>query len=244
MRIGLISVLFSCFFYLDDALAKDLRLVTEDYPYFNIVNEKTGEITGSSTEKVMEIMRRADQKYTISAYPWNRAFQMSKSDPDTCLFSTAMTPERAALFKWVGPLVKKNTWHIYARADDTRHPKTLEDLRPYVIGVYRQALASEVLSLKKYKTEIANSDTDNPRKLLYGRFDFWASSNMHGMAILKNQGLSEKIIPLFQFYQAKLYLACNLGVAQDRIDHFNQILKEMELDGTVASIEKKYKQGT
>ncbi len=223
------------------AQAGEIQLVTENYPPFNTVHAATGEISGSSTEKVIEIMRRAGESYHLAAFPWSRAYNMSENDPDTCLFSTAYTPSRRDKFQWVGPIVKNNKWVIFARADDTRKPKDLEDLRPYVIGVYRKAMASEVLSLKQFKTEVANYDTDNPRKLLAGRFDFWAAGETHGMEILRNQGLEKQIVPLFHFYQAKMYLACNLQMSKERIDHFNRILREMESDGTVAAIDKKYR---
>lgn len=220
--------------------AQTLTLTTENYPPFNIVDPKSGAVSGISTEKVREIMRRANEKYTLAAYPWSRAFQMGQNDTNTCVFSTTRTAEREALFKWVGPLVKNN-WFIFGRADDSRTPKTLEDLRPYVMGIYRDDAVGQFLVAKGFKTDLANYDTDNPRKLLYGRFDFWATGELLGLAILKNQGLSEKIVPLFQFHSSEMYLACQLGMAHERIERYNQILKEMERDGSVAAIEKKYK---
>jgi hypothetical protein len=38
-----------------------------------------------------------------------------------------------------------------------------------------------------------------------------------------------------------MYLACNLGLSQERVDRYNHSLKKMELDGTVSKIENKYK---
>ena len=216
------------------------NLVTEDYPPFNIVNPKTGEVTGMSTEKVQELMKRADEKYTIAAYPWSRAVQMAQNNPETCVFSTSRTPGRETLYKWIGPLVRNN-WTIFARADDTRHPKTLEDLRTYVIGGYRNDAVAEFFSLKGFDTDLANADADNPRKLLAGRFDFWASGELLGLNILKQQGLTKLIVPLFTFNQVDMYLACNLNLTQEKVDKWNQILKNMEKDGTSAAIEKKYK---
>lgn len=222
------------------AQAGTLTLTTEDYPPFNIVDARSAAITGISTEKVQELMHRAGEKYTLTAYPWARSLQMARNDADTCVFSTTRTAEREALFKWVGPLVRNN-WVIFGRVEDKRNPKTLEELRPYTLGAYRNDAVGEFLALKGYKTELANSDSDNPRKLLYGRFDYWATGELLGAAILKTQGLTDKIVPLFQFNQTEMYLACNLRMAQTRIDHYNQILKEMDRDGSVAAIEKKYR---
>lgn len=237
------AILRFCVFMLAIFLSLHIHaeiLVTEDYPPFNIVNPKTGEVAGISTEKVQELMRRAGEKYSITAYPWARSIQMAQNNPDTCVFSTSRTPGREQLYKWVGPLVKNN-WVIFARADDTRHPKTLEDLRIYVIGSYRNDAIAEYFSLKGFNTELASTDADNPRKMLAGRFDFWASGELLGWEILKQQGLSKMIVQLFTFNQTEMYLACNTTMPQAKIDKWNQILREMDKDGTSAAIEKRYK---
>ena len=130
---------------------------------------------------------------------------------------------------------------IFALADDKRSPKTLESLRPYVLGAYRGDAVAEFFAANGFKTDLANRDDDNPKKLIYGRFDFWATEELHGKAILKKQGLSEKIVPLFRYKQDYLYLACNLGLSQSRKDRFDKTLKKMERDGSFAAIEKKYK---
>lgn len=217
-----------------------LTLTTEDYPPFNIVNSRTGQITGVATDKVVELMRRAHEKISITAFPWSRAFQMGQKLPNTCVFSTTRTPEREPLFKWVGPLVK-NRWVIFARADELHKAKTLEELRPFVLGIYRNDAVGEYLIAKGFKTDIANQDSDNPRKLLAKRFDYWATGELLGLEILRNQELKEQIVPLFPFNDTEMYLACNKDMAQKRIDSFNRILQQMEHDGTAQAIEKKYK---
>ena len=239
MRFGFIRLTLIAFLHLD-AAAQTLTLTTEDYPPFDIVDTQTGQFSGISTDKVLELMRRTGEKFTLNAYPWARSFQMARSDANTCVFSTTRTPEREQMFKWVGPLAKIN-WMIFGRAGDKRRPKKIEDLRPYVMGTYRNDAVGEFLVAKGFKTDLANSDGDNPRKLMYERFDFWATEELHGIAMLKTQNLSDKIIPLFPFNQEKMYLACNLGIAQKRINRLNLALKEMERDNTAATIEKKYK---
>lgn len=238
MRSTVPAFIIGCVFCFQ-ANAQNLILTTENYPPFNSVDPKSGEISGISTDKVLEMMRRANEKFTLIAYPWSRALQMAHMDENTCVFSTSRTQERETQFKWVGPLMKIN-WTIFARADDQRKPDTLAGLFPYVMGTYRNDAVGAFLTLQGFKTDLANSDSDNPRKLLYKRFDFWATEELHGLEILKAQGLSEKIVPLFQFHQSEMYLACNAGMAQERVDRYNQILRKMTRDGTVAQIEKKY----
>jgi polar amino acid transport system substrate-binding protein len=219
------------------AASQSLVLTTEHYPPFNIVDAKTGAISGISTEKVLELMRRSGEKYTLNAYPWARSFQMASNDPNACIFSISRTAEREPLFKWVGTLAKSN-WVIFARSDDRRQQRSLADVRPFVLGTYRNDAIDKFLSSAGFKTDLANSDNLNPEKLLRGRFDFWATEEGHGKSILKAQNLSEKIVPLFQFHQSIMYLACNKSMAQGRVDKLMRVLQEMEDDGTSAAIER------
>ena len=239
MRLALVFTIFYCLIGQNTA-AQTLTLTTEDYDPFDIVDAKKGTFSGLATDKVLELMRRSGEKYTVAAYPWARSFQMARNDADTCVFSTTRTPERETMFKWIGPIAKMNL-AIFALANDKRHPKTLESLRPYVLGSYRNDAVGEFFALHGFKTDLANRDDDNPKKLMYGRFDYWATEELHGKAILTKQGLSEKIVPLFRYKQDNLYLACNIGLSQSRKDRFDKILKKMEQDGTFAAIEKKYK---
>ncbi len=239
MRVNLFSLTLLLFLS-GPTWAQQLVLTTEDYPPFNMLVSGGSEIVGISTEKVRELMRRAKEPYTIKLFPWNRAYQMGRSEPRTCVFSTTRTPEREPLFKWIGPLVKNN-WVIFARKNDSRNPRSLDELRDYVLGVYRSDAVGEYLAHHGFKTDVANYDVDNPRKLLYQRFDFWATGELLGLAILKQQGLAEQIVPLFQFNQTEMYLACQPDMPLEKVEMLNRILREMEKDGSSAAIEQKYR---
>jgi len=223
--------------------ARDLNLVTEDYPPFNVVDPVTHAISGLSVDKVEELMRRAGQSYTLQAFPWSRAYDMAYHKADTCAFSTMRSPQREAKFSWVGPLVSRYSWTIFARADDPRRPHTLEEMRPYVMGSYIKGATGEYLVDRGFRVDLADYDSDNPSKLLHHRFDFWAAGQSHGMAILRKQHLEDKIVPIFRFQRGEMYLACNLAISQERIRRFNQLLTEMTRDGTIAKMESRYPQG-
>lgn len=222
------------------AAAHPLVLVTEEYPPFNMSDAKTGALHGIAVEKVQEMMRRAQEKYTLNILPWTRAYQMGLQLEDTCVFSTTRTPEREPLFKWIGPLVN-NPWMVFGRADDTRHPKKLEDLRPYVLGGYQTDAVGEFLKAQGFKVDLAVSDADNPKKLLHKRFDFWATGELLGKWLIKNGDYSGKIIPLFTFRHTEMYLACNIKMPAARVEKFNHILRDMAQDGVVEVIEQRYR---
>lgn len=220
--------------------ANALNLVTEEYPPFNMRDVKSGAFNGIAVDKVKELMHRSKQAYSLKLFPWSRAYQLALQIEDTCVFSTTRTPEREALFRWVGPLVQNN-WMIFARADDTRAPKSLDDMHGYVIGGYQSDAVGEYLRIKGYKVDLAAADADNPRKLLHNRFDFWATGEQLGAWIIAQGGYAGKILPLFTFKQTEMYLACNLKTEAKKIAAFNQIIAEMEKDGTMSAIELKYR---
>ena len=216
-----------------------LTLTTEEYPPFNMLDERTGEPTGITVDKVVELMRRAHEPFTITSYPWPRAYQMALQTENTCVFSTSRTAAREALFAWIGPLAKSD-WAIFARATDARRPKMLEEVRPFVIGGYTNAATGEYLKLHGFKVDLASDDALNLQKLLRNRIDFWATGDLLGRYLIRRAGLTDQIVPLFKFELSELYLACNHGMSPQRVAKFNDILKDMERDGSSAAIDRKY----
>src|SRR5512143_3515420 len=88
-----------------------LRILTEENPPLNF--SKDGQITGLATEVVRELAKRTGTKVNIRLVAWPKAYQALQEQPNTALYSTVMTPERKALFRWVGPLVVLDT-NLYA----------------------------------------------------------------------------------------------------------------------------------
>jgi polar amino acid transport system substrate-binding protein len=221
------------------AQADSLNLVTEDYPPYNFLAPDGNEVRGIVADKVREIMRRTGKDFSIKIYPWQRALQMARTEANTCVFATARLPEREAELKWIGPVIK-NHWVMLARADDTRKPKSLDDIKGAVIGSYRGTSMVGFLTEKGFQVDLAPSHTENPRKLLAGRFDFWAASEANSLALIKAQGYEGQIVPLFSFRDTELFLACNLSVDDKQIARMNLAVKQMEQDGSMQRIERKY----
>ncbi len=216
-----------------------LTLTTEEYPPFNMTDAQTGRPTGIAVDKVVEMLHRANAPFTITSYPWARAYEMALKLDETCVFSTSRTPEREAMFTWIGPLARSD-WAIFARASDTRRPETLDEVRPFTIGSYLGAATGEYLKLHGYRVDLSNSEAQNIPKLVNHRIDYWATGELLGKYMIGKAGLTGQIVPLFKFELSELYVACNRGMTAERAGKFNRILKEMDRDGTNAMIERKY----
>lgn len=213
-----------------------LELVTEADPPLNML--RNGKVVGSATDKLREAFRRAGVFQHIELMPWARAYESALTQPGYCVFSAARTAGREALFKWVGPIAAVD-WVLYARAD-TAPPARLQDVRTKSIGGYLQDVISVWLTDHGYRVETAIRDADNPKKLLGGRIDYWASTRPRATALLAGQHLAGRIVPVLSFGHTELYLACHRDTANSIVRRLNRALSRMRSDGSAARIEARY----
>lgn len=219
------------------AAVQALELLAEDDPPNNML--RSGKLVGTSTEKLGEAFRRAGVPQHMELVPWARAYQSALTQPGFCAFSAARTAEREGLFKWIGP-VAQTDWVLYAPAGRRPQPAHLEDVRRRLLGGYLQDVISLWLIDHGYRVDTATSDASNPRKLLAGHIDYWASAGPRATALLAREGLSDRIVPVLTFGHTDLYLACNRSTSDDTVNRLNAALRAMKDDGTSARIDARY----
>lgn len=217
--------------------APPLRVLTEDYPPFNMLGSG-GRISGLSTEIVQELFKRAGSNYTIELLPWIRAFNLTVLEANTCLYSTTRTDAREHQFKWIGPLVE-NPWVLYARTDNRNTVLSLEEIRRFKIGGYSGDAVSQYLIDRGFEVDLASTDQLNVKKLLAGRIDYWATGKYLGASLLAREKVSQ-LRPVLTFNTTLLYLACNPAIPDSQVLQLNELLRGMQRDGTLARINAKY----
>lgn len=214
-----------------------LLLTAEDLAPYNFT--QNGKFSGVATEKIEEIMRRTRIPYRIQVLPWARAYHMAQTRANTCAFSTNRTPEREAQFRWIGPL-GSNRWTLYGLAKRDWHIDSLEAARPLRIGTYNGDSRDSYLRARGFQVDASNADASNMQKLLLGRIDLWASSDMGAGQIAKDQGLADKVVPVLTFNRTELYLACHASLDERLVTRMNEALRAMQADGSAAAIDKRY----
>ncbi len=217
---------------------RSLQLLTEDYPPFNMPGDKPGEVRGIATEIVQQLMARSGHAYQLRLYPWQRAISTAQAVPDHCVFSMSRTPERERLYSWVGPLVQ-NDWVIFAREQDSwAIAATLDAFKEKRIGSYQGDAIVSWLQDRGYKIDVAVRDDANPRKLLAGRIDLWATGSLIGQHILRQQKITD-IVPRLAFNRSSMYLACHRDLPADDVKRLNAELQRMREDGSIGAIYKR-----
>lgn len=219
--------------------AETLKLLIQEFAPFTYTDIKTGEIQGALTEKITEILKRAGDNYSISSTSLARGLNSTLNDDNTCLFGFRRTPERENSYKWVGPLVTDN-WVLYSRKSETRVLKSFEDAKPYSLGSYKNAATGIQLAEQGYKIEFASQDEDNPRLLANGRLNYWIVSESHGMFLAQQQGYGSEITRAIKWKSVELNMLCNVRMDKQRIELYNKINKELDNDGTMEKIMRKY----
>lgn len=239
MRLMLHLMALCCAGLVQAAGPHPLVLATEDYPPFNMPGDKPGEVRGIATEIVRQLLLRSARPYQIKLYPWQRAINMAQTRPDTCVYSLSRTPEREAQYNWIGPLVQNN-WVLFARETDATASvlSKIEDSKDKRIGSYQGDAIVPWLQSRGYKVDVAPRDELNPRKLLAGRIDLWATGGLIGQHILQQQEISG-VVPRLTFNQTSMYLACHRDMPADEVKQLNHQLQQMREDGSIDAIYKR-----
>ena len=218
---------------------KPLLITTEPSNFSKLSIDDGKTIYGATADKVHELMRRTQIPYQMQIMSWKRAFELARTQPNTCVFETARTPDRENSFKWIGP-ISHGEWGIYGTPDKVGRINRLADIKDSTIGGYLGDAIGEYLSQHNFHVINSYDDDITLKNLLVGRLDYWASDTMQAPAMIANNHVKDKVAQLFTFGSYEYYLACNPDVSDESIELMRAKLKEIKTDGTEARISARY----
>lgn len=223
-----------------NAFSAEFKIMTEELPPFNYT--ENGQVTGFSSDIVLEICQRVGHAKTIQVMPWARAYSSILKEPNRVLFSTTRTPQREELFKWVGPIYRP-TIVFYRRTGSGLQIASLDDAKKVgKIGTYIDD-AEETLLKDAGFSNLASVGDDflNPKKLARGRIDLWITGDLEGIYKAKKAGVDPGDMEMAYKIKTKdYYLAFSKGTADAEIEKWQAALDAMRADGTYENILRKY----
>jgi len=233
---------FILWFFFSPAVswAAEMSLITEDVAPFNYIED--GKLTGVTTALVREIARRLEIECNIEVLPWARGYQRLRTEPNVALFTTAWTPERQALFHWVGPLYVSRM-AFYARSDDSRRIDSLDAAREVgAIATYQDDAAEQILqSLGFTNLDSSNSPHSNVRKLVSGRVDLWFFHSVIAPAVAREAGIDPLAIRAVHTHRKNyFYIAISKTTAPEVVQKWQAALDAMKADGTFWWLTRKW----
>lgn len=242
-------ILFSFLLVAGIVKAEEIKIVTEHWPPFQVV-EKGKNIDGFSVKIVQEMLKETGVKARIKAYPWPRAYNMALKDKNVLIFSITRTEEREALFKWVGPIIGlgDSLWKLKSRKDISLN--SLDDAKRYKIGVPRDDNQHQFLKQKGFK------DTkhlkllrrwDQTIQMLYkGRVDLIMGSELPIAYRVKGLKLdSSKLEQAYEIGQqwGDLSIAFSKSTSDELVQQFRTALEKIKNEGTFDKIRTEWEGG-
>jgi len=224
-------------------LADELQLLTEENPPFNFTRD--GQITGLYPEVIENILRRTGDQGQIAVMPWARGYRKALHETDVALFAMARTPEREALFQWVGPFYSGVTG-FYAKRGAGVKIGSLEDAKALksILVVRDWVTHRSLVSLGFTNLEVVNAPENVARMLMGNRSAVMFVTARSLPDMLGKVGAQVSDVELV-YSQTKYqgYIAFSLGTSPDLVKRWQQALDEMKKEGSYAAIFAKWLPG-
>lgn len=235
-----VALFISLFFsWATAALAEDLKIMTEEYPPFNYM--ENGKLTGLATDVVLELAKKVGNSTNIELLPWARAYGTIQKEDGLILYSMTRTEARESLFKWVGP-VASNKWVLFAKKGSGLSLGSLDDAKKVKsIGTYKDDAAETFLKENGFTNlDSVIDDELNVPKLMAGRIELWIVGELQGIYKAKMKGVADQLEKVLDVKDTQLYIAFSKNTPDDVIAKWQAAMDEMKADGSYDALVKKY----
>ncbi|MBF0452297.1 MAG: transporter substrate-binding domain-containing protein [Candidatus Magnetomorum sp.] len=215
---------------------ESLEVVTENWRPYNY--EEQGVIKGISSEIVKKVLDRSGLQYTISIYPWSRAYKMALEKENVLIYTIIRIPQRENLFKWVSPLGKGGVTSLYRLKDNTEvHIKTLEDAKKLDIVTNLNSMDHIWLTNNGFTQLYTPAAVENAIKMIFKkRINLIAFDNTVMKKECANFGFdSRELVEVIPLFKTPPYMALSLktsdSILQQLQRSYNELFKEKKING-------------
>jgi len=224
------------------ATAADIQLLSTDFPpYFGAELPQGGPLTEIVTESFAEVGHVA----TIRFVPWVRAMEYAKAGKVHGVHGGWHSKQRESWFIFSDPLPGNELVFYKRRGAEPDKFTSYAALKPYTVGVvkaYRNPVAFEAAHLK---TDVADSDQANLRKLANHRVDMILIDRALATYLLNNELPEyktelEALEPALETLPIYLMMSKNIEGHLQLVEDFNRGLDRLEAQGRIHEILKKH----
>lgn len=228
-----------------------LALATDPWPPYSIGHEGSPLEKGLTLDFCTEVSKRLNCKFKADLLPWKRVLNCMEKGTYDITFPIQSKPDREVFMVFTDGILEDRVfvWHLKDRKDSLHDWKTIDDLKPYTIGVisgysYR-AKMDQAIEEKIITTEEVNTAEYNFKKLIGKRIDAFLESESVVMSFFqKNPEYKKQITFAPQVASKDVY---RIGISRKssfsgKLQQLNTVIREMKEDGTVDRIMNKYRQ--
>ncbi len=240
-KISLFAIVVLATFVLwgTSAMAGTFKIMTEEYPPFNYTDG--GQLTGLSTDVIIELAKKVGNPTEIELLPWARGYGLIQKQDGLILYSMTRTEAREDMFKWVGP-VASNKWVFFAKKGSGITLSSIDDAKKIgKIGAYKDDAAEAFLKAEGFTNlDSVVNDEQNVPKLMADRINLWIVGELQGIYKAKAKGVSDKLEKVLDVKNTQLYIAFSKNTSDEEIAKWQAALDAMKADGSYDKIVKKY----
>ena len=229
------------------ASAHALTVVTEELPPYNMT--VNGTLTGMGTEVVQAVLAEAGEQARIQSMPWARAYDIALNSENVLIYSIARTPQREALFKWVG-VIAPTRWFLFSLPGTHFDLKNLDDARRYQIATVKEDVGEQYLIGNGFvigqNLQSSNRYEHNYEKLKAGRVDLWISNelNAHYLVRQASGNPNDFAVPQLSLDDLGgangLCMAFSHNTPDEVVERFRKALARVRADGRYDAIAAKW----
>jgi len=225
-----------------------VQVVTEVFPPFQYF-DREGKLTGLS----VEIVQLAEKKLysgnfnEIEVLPWARAFEQASNTDNVLIFTISQTPSRQDDFQWVYTYEMDNTPYFWVKRNSHLKSLSWSQALLYSTAIPRLDTQYDELLGKGFSADrnlfVTNSFSQAVNMLLADRVTFLYAGKITMLSQLTANGIdAEKFVAVKSDAKQspKLGFAFNATTSKPRVEAYKRAFAELESDGTIAEIVKKY----
>lgn len=213
----IICILIVLFFQGSLRAESQLSLVTDDWPPYEFLDARRGELSGLSTEVILAVFEQMGlPEPGIDLYPWARAEQEALVGSVDGIYSIVRSAERQQHLWFPDEPLTTERGVLFVHKDrvDSLQIDSLQDLNKLSIGVVRGYVYSPQLwqALEDFGNFITVTQEEQLFQMLaLNRFDAVVSYRNPGISMLRRLSLGDRIEPYdsFELFTHSLYLAFN-----------------------------------
>ena len=208
-----------------------VEVVTESWKPFSY--QEDGVIRGSATKIVRAVLETAGIEYSMTVYPWARAYKTALRRDSVLIFAMVRTAQRELMFKWVGqvaPTDKSSFYRLKGRNDIA--VASIEDAKKYVVGVNIDSDKHQFLVKHGFKKlSLVTKQELSPKQLMAGHIDLWLMHDINMAALIESQQIpADQFEKVFIAFESRPYMAFSKGtpdqVVQKTIRAYVQLLQD------------------
>jgi polar amino acid transport system substrate-binding protein len=245
-NIKILLIVLLCFSSFCSAKQQDITFLAEELPPYHFTDNE-GNAQGALVDVIHALMKQTQVVSKIEILPFARSYELTKSRPNTFMFSLLKTPNRNADFQWIGETYKSYAILVGMKARQDIKLIKLQDAQSLMVGTIRGYHSAYYLQENgfKEKQNLSLSVTSKHMwaMLFKGRIDLVLTNYMALDRDIKKAGFDPaKISPYLalQQFPNRLFIATGPKTNKKIIAQLRQGLETIKENGTYNTILSKW----